>query len=596
MAQTFPLHERIKGTIAALRAHYSKSAAQAALADLEAVLPLIEAPNGAHLSGFLQGLDAGIEVSQARAQPLPPDLVTRAAAVAHALEQGNADEEAEIYGDKTAVKVLRDIIAVVEASADTTLETRFTEVHYAVDGAGGPRTVFRFEGLPDVSVPDPDADKLVARHIGQSGLKNKVAAAICNNSNYPPAAQVHILGRNLTRLIDAVFGALGVVPVTVGDDPGVGRGDETVVTVVDQETGERVEWREGDRCTINGEGSTVFTLRELRANVAMPVDPSGQPNGWKSYEQMHKVTADPLAERARGAAGALRKLGLGEPASSVVADAADVLSEAGEALRGEAINLYWLVDEYNDTEGETFGIAVRASRDVDRALFKWARSYEAMLATERGETPQAAVLNRRLANGGDALTFRRGLTSAELEAIENASDNGYSARVRILSAEGTKVLLDAINDTPPGGSLSLYKGTLSTCMPELEDAEQPVPEPTELADLWVYEEKGAWEETDEPPQLGEHDADLAATAVPDQPGTLEAVYHQQGWSLVLAQDGRSTHLFRRDDKVGVMFVGPVACGANVVLGEIVKPLSERFDYPPHPELCARCCVVANDRR
>ena len=84
--------------------------------------------------------------------------------------------------------------------------------------------------------------------------------------------------------------------------------------------------------------------------------------------------------------------------------------------------------------------------------------------------------------------------------------------------------------------------------------------------------------------------------MPDQPGTLEAVYHQQGWSLVLAQDGRSTHLFRRDDKVGVMFVGPVACGANVVLGEIVKPLSERFDYPPHPELCARCCVVANDRR
>ena len=44
MAQTFPLHKRIKGTIAALRANYSKSAAEAALADLEAALEL--APPG----------------------------------------------------------------------------------------------------------------------------------------------------------------------------------------------------------------------------------------------------------------------------------------------------------------------------------------------------------------------------------------------------------------------------------------------------------------------------------------------------------------------------------------------------------------------
>jgi len=263
-----------------------------------------------------------------------------------------------------------------------------------------------------------------------------------------------------------------------------------------------------------------------------------------------------LAERAGNAAAALRKLGLGEPASSVVTGAADVLSEAGEALRGPeatssdpdlaertsvmSTNLmtvlerwadavepvrsaivtaaalfsevaerlkvgqqrYWLVDEYNDTEGETFGIAVRASREVDRALLNWATSYEAMLAAEHGMTPNPVVIGRKLTNGGDALTFLKGLTSAELEAIENASDNDYSARVRILSAEGTRVLLDAINDTPPGGSLSLYKGTLSTCMPELEDAEQPVPEPTELADLWDYEEKGAWEETDDPPQPG----------------------------------------------------------------------------------------------
>ena len=593
MAQTFPLHERIKGTIAALRAHYSKSAAQAALADLEAALPLIEAPNGAHLSGFLQGLDAGVEVSQARAQPLPPDLVTRAAAVAHALEQGNADvslmpidEEAEIYGEKTvvqtAVKVLRDIIAAVEASADTTLETRFTEVHYAVDGAGGPRTVFRFEGLPDVSVPDTDADKLVARLVDME-----------------------------TR-----WCAL----------------NERRLDLIELEVAQSIESVE------------VEELERLQLIADVKFRPLHQ-------EAMRRLDLDPLAERALAAAAALRKLGLGEPASSVVTGAADVLSEAVEALRGpesassdpdlaeragvmstnlmtvlerwaDAVEpvrsaivtaaalfsevaerlkvgqqLYWLVDEFNDTEGETFGIAVRASRDVDRALFKWARSYEAMLATERGETPEPnSVLNCTLTNGGDALTFRRGLTSAELETIENASDNDYGARVRILSAEGTRVLLDAINDTPPGGSLSLYKGTLSACMPELEDAEQPVPEPTELADLWAYEEKGAW--VDDEDSQGPDDADgteAAGAPVPDLPGTLEAVYHQQGWSLVLAQDGRATHLFRRDGEVGVMFVGPTACGIDVA-GEVVKPLSERFDYPPHPELCGRCCAGANDQR
>ena len=27
-----------------------------------------------------------------------------------------------------------------------------------------------------------------------------------------------------------------------------------------------------------------------------------------------------------------------------------------------------------------------------------------------------------------------------------------------------------------------------------------------------------------------------------------------------------------------------------------EDLSERFDYPPHPELCGRCCAGANDQR
>jgi hypothetical protein len=57
-------------------------------------------------------------------------------------------------------------------------------------------------------------------------------------------------------------------------------------------------WRDGDRCRIWGEGSEIFTLHDLRDDVAMPYHADGRPNGWKSYHQMERVAdvADAPAE------------------------------------------------------------------------------------------------------------------------------------------------------------------------------------------------------------------------------------------------------------------------------------------------------------
>jgi hypothetical protein len=58
--------------------------------------------------------------------------------------------------------------------APEVIETRFTEVHYAIGAGGEGRTVLRFENLPDVSVTDADADRLVAEHAAKSRPKSSV--------------------------------------------------------------------------------------------------------------------------------------------------------------------------------------------------------------------------------------------------------------------------------------------------------------------------------------------------------------------------------------------------------------------------------------
>lgn len=251
------------------------------------------------------------------------------------------------------------------------VETRFTEVHYDIGEANEPRTVLRFEGLPDVSLPDADMAALVRQHAAKS--------------TGPAGDQRTRPDADLSERADVM--ATNLLHVTEGE-------------------------------------------------------------GYLS----------PAAE-------------------SAIKSAAALLVELGEALKPSAF--FWVVDEFCDNEGETFGIAIPAAAQVDEALARWAKTYDEVVAREERRDPHPDPFGVELGGSGDKLTFRPRRTDSNLEALGEDDENGYSARIRMLKPEGVAVLLKAIAAIPVGGSLALYKGQLSTCY-----ADEDGREPADVADLW----------------------------------------------------------------------------------------------------------------
>lgn len=258
------------------------------------------------------------------------------------------------------------------AAQPDVVETRFTEVHFAIGETNEPRTVLRFEGLPDVSLPDADMAALVRQHAAKS--------------TGPAGDQRTRPDADLSERADVM--ATNLLHVTEGE-------------------------------------------------------------GYLS----------PAAE-------------------SAIKSAAALLVELGEALKPSAF--FWVVDEFCDNEGETFGIAIPADPRVDEALARWAKTYDEVVAREEGREPHRPdPYGVELGGSGDKLTFRPRQTDSNLEALGEGDENGYSARIRMLKPEGVAVLLKAIAAIPAGGSLALYKGQLSTCYADADGRE-----PADVADLW----------------------------------------------------------------------------------------------------------------
>jgi hypothetical protein len=277
------------------------------------------------------------------------------------------------------------------------VESHFVEVHYAIGADNDPRTILRFEGLPDVSLSDADAAALVREHMA----KSLIGAAQPQDPDHGQPS-----------------------PEFISEDP---------------------------------TGSLAERLEAASKNVVTMIEFAGGTR--------------PLPDLIRQA----------------LTHSVAVMSEAAEALR-QGSALFWIVDEFNDNEGETFGIVIPVTPDVDAAIEKWARTFDALVAREEERQPYADPFDVELGQG-DSLTFRQHVTGSALEAIADVADNGYSARLRILKPEGIELLLRAIADLPAGASLSLYKGTLSTCY-----ADESSGQPTEIADLWLHCDEDMFED------------------------------------------------------------------------------------------------------
>lgn len=387
------------------------------------------------------------------------------------------------------------------AHAPELVDSRFVDIAYMADPN---RTVFRFEGLPDVALLDADAQKMTRHYLAKSftGVtqppdpdRGQVASDIEVNPDSPLAARLEAAAENVVTMMEFSGGKAGLPEL----------------------------------------------IREALT---------------------HSV--------------------------ATMAEAAEELRRRGPAQR------FWLVDEFCDNEGETFGIAIPAGPKVDEVMLAWARSFA--LATG-AEEPLGDPCDMPWNAGGDSLTFRRGLTGEALETIEQVADNGYSRRVRWLDPDGWVAVAAAVESLTEGESLSLYKGNLATCYRDEDERE-----PRDIADLWDMCEED--EEADDDPaptpeqvqqrheeNLRDHE-DFARRTDPPLQSTLTAHYWQAGWGLGAQVDGSSTHLLAERD--GHRGEGGTACG-DVVKVRFLQPLSDALDFAEHPRLCGRCCAAANDR-
>ena len=112
---------------------------------------------------------------------------------------------------------------------------------------------------------------------------------------------------------------------------------------------------------------------------------------------------------------------------------------------------FWLVDEHNDWEGETFGFAIPHSLRVEAAMDKWEKSWTSFWGDDKAD--------------GQEWSFGSHQTEEYLDAFSAGSDNTYSSRVSYLSDEALDILLTAIEALQPGQTLQLYKGNLSRLEP-----------------------------------------------------------------------------------------------------------------------------------
>lgn len=108
---------------------------------------------------------------------------------------------------------------------------------------------------------------------------------------------------------------------------------------------------------------------------------------------------------------------------------------------------YIRVDEHNDCEGETFGVAV-PSTEANIALFrKWKQS-----------TEDAAAADPLFKTN---LTFHFGPRTRDwLEAFASGANNSYRDRVTFSDDNSSKLIADALQRMPAGSALDLYKGNL----------------------------------------------------------------------------------------------------------------------------------------
>lgn len=373
--------------------------------------------------------------------------------------------------------------------ARAAVETQFVELFYLSEG----RTGLRFKGLPDLYLPDENAVDLQHQLITRGAIQPP--AALVEGRFEPKSGELPMLARP-GRLF------LALLPPT----------DKLA-----QEVRFAVYYLLGNEVWLVDQGHVhLLTLLAARKQVlvevhlqptpatsweAAPEKPAALPSKFASGPTELRERADMMATNLATLAASLGvKDDATEQARAGLVTAAALFSEISEALKPSGS--YWLVDEYNDTEGESFGIVIPSSPEVDAALLRWAKTYDKQVAPEAGREPHEHPINLALGSPG-ALTFTPNLTYDDIEKVEGSGENGYSVRVRLLTPDGIQALLKTIAELPEGASLSLYKGMLSTCYANEE------PAPVELFDLWTLCDTDIWDEDgddaeDDDDELGEH--------------------------------------------------------------------------------------------
>ena len=513
----------------------------------------------------------------AQRRVFPADLVLRASMLALALQQAGA-EGAGPTTTADAAKLLFDLVRAADKQPEL-VNDRFVDLSYMSDPD---RTVLRFEGLPDIAVPDADVDTLVSEYMAKSPVR---AARVMMQQSTAKAPRLPYYLPAATRT--EIRGAAG----------------EGMVTIITNAAGE---------------------IAQVTCHDVGP-EPEEDGEHEETLAARCKVTSDNLTTLLGPIGGETQ---VPEPLWSGVVTASVLLDEVADTLRLRS-RRWWVIEDMADGRDERSTLYAIPHDDGarDKAILQWAMTLELIAAAEEDRDPRDDVFDTAVGT----LAFRPEHTVAWLEQ--------HPGMLYFVQPPGAVKLVQAIQALDEDESLMIDDGAVVTTYRDSDERE--VRELFRLLDFCDSNDDGVRtalsafdgaEELDEEEaedratRAAENAADHAAfeiqrheenlrdhedfarrTDPPNQhielgnglafisapAATIQKVvtaeglaksYVQQGWMLHLT--AQRVHLLDE--------MGAIACDQGATIAGVrIEP--EQFGEEIGRELCGRCCVVANDR-
>jgi hypothetical protein len=547
-------------------------------------------------------------------QGVRPELLPRLAAAAHVLE--NATENPTIA--ETTVKLIRELLDGVDDQPEV-VNSKFRDVFWL----SGDLTGFRFDHLPDVIIPDDNAQAMLHQYMVKSAKPPAELFAVVREAQVgnlpaiaPPGRLFLAFGPPVDRMGQRVM--VHVYYLVEGRVWIVDRGELDLHSLLVMKQDIRLEVH----LQHPAEPSAVSWPSSGTAGVDEAVHDVSNEDEFEDEANVGPAEEDGLAARCDvmvtnlGTVMELEGETIPHVARSAMTTAAVLLGEVAADLRARDKE-WWVIEDMSagtDGDATLYAFPRGGLPGLDEAIEKWAHSLERIHAADEHRDPREEPFDVRI----DTMAFRPERVGAGL--------GEHPGALYFVQVPGAMKLMEAIDRLTDGESLYIDDGCITTTY-ESSDPREPrdvfklldyceSPDPAFKHTEWcqVAEKELVGDDAEEAFQaqrteenLRDHDDFARRTDPPTSANTLAAQYAAAGWDVIMERPvgdnpRNRTHLCAMGTTpvpgLPPVGTGKAACGENCSDGGSWTSLTASLllgQQLVELDLCARCCAAANDR-